>query len=175
MFTFFWSRSASIWAAALYILLGLVLVLFPGMTGTVFCWALAIAAAVYAIGRLVRWFQGRKAGTASAADLLLGIIFLVLCLFCLLRPASVLSFLPLVLGIVLLLDGIGKLPLAIDAGRDKDRLFWPLLISALLPLLLGILIVINPFGAAKAVLMFFGVSLIADGVCDLVAAISARR
>ena len=165
MFTFFWSRSASIWAAALYILLGLVLVLFPGMTGTVFCWALAIAAAVYAIGRLVRWFQGRKAGTASAADLLLGIIFLVLCLL----------FLPLVLGIVLLLDGIGKLPLAIDAGRDKDRLFWPLLISALLPLLLGILIVINPFGAAKAVIMFFGVSLIADGVCDLVAAISARR
>ena len=88
MFTFFWSRSASIWAAALYILLGLVLVLFPGMTGTVFCWALAIAAAVYAIGRLVRWFQGRKAGTASAADLLLGIIFLVLCLFCLLRPCG---------------------------------------------------------------------------------------
>ena len=37
MFGFFWTRSASPGLAVLYMVLGLVLLLFPEMTGTVRC------------------------------------------------------------------------------------------------------------------------------------------
>ncbi len=36
MFQFFWSRTASVWIAVLYIALGLPLLLFPAASGSVF-------------------------------------------------------------------------------------------------------------------------------------------
>ena len=39
----------------------------------------------------------------------------------------------------------------------------------------GIVLIANPFGAAKAVIVFFGVSLLLDGILDLVTAIQTRR
>lgn len=42
MLQFFWNRSASVWTAALYLLLGLLLLLFPAESGTLLsgCFAL---------------------------------------------------------------------------------------------------------------------------------------
>ena len=54
MFGYFWSRNATLGMAALYLALGVVLALFPGMSGTVFCWGLAAGAAIYAMGALWR-------------------------------------------------------------------------------------------------------------------------
>ena len=34
---FFWSRTASVWIALLYMLLGIPLLLFPGISGSVIC------------------------------------------------------------------------------------------------------------------------------------------
>ena len=43
-------------------------------------------------------------------------VFFVLCIFCFVRPDVILSFLPLTLGIVILVDGIGKLRPAVRYG-----------------------------------------------------------
>lgn len=45
MFQFFWSRTASVWIAILYMALGLPLLLFPAISGSVFVWSLAAGAA----------------------------------------------------------------------------------------------------------------------------------
>ena len=58
MFGYFWSRNATLGMAALYLVLGVVLTLFPGMSGTVFCWGLAAGAAIYAMGALWRFLPG---------------------------------------------------------------------------------------------------------------------
>lgn len=175
MVQFFWSRSASIWIAVLYILLGLLLLLFPGVTGTVFVWALAAGAAAYGLSHLWRYFQSTKDGTPSVGELFLGVISLAFALFAILRPAVILSFLPFVLGGLLLLDGIGKVPLAIQAFRIRDALRVPVCISALLPLLVGVLLVFNPFSAAKMTIMIFGITLILDGASEFYSAITARK
>ena len=47
MFQFFWTRAASVWVAALYIAMGVLLFAFPAATGTFFVWALAGGAAAY--------------------------------------------------------------------------------------------------------------------------------
>ena len=87
----------------------------------------------------------------------------------------VLSFLPIALGIMLLVDGIGKMPLAVDAlSVYSPYRFW-VLISAVLPLILGIVLLVNPFRAAKAAIMFFGISILADGLFELITYIQQRR
>lgn len=110
---FFWSRTASVWIALLYIILGLPLLLFPGASGSVFVWALAAGAAVYALSHLWRYIQARKLEQASGGDLFLAILPLAFAIFSISWPQAILSFLPLVLGALLLVDGVGKAPLAI--------------------------------------------------------------
>ncbi|HIR28990.1 MAG TPA: DUF308 domain-containing protein [Candidatus Choladousia intestinigallinarum] len=167
MFDFFWNRKATMWSSWVYIVIGLILVLFPGISGAIFCWGLGIAALVYGAGRLFNWNKLRNAGYKVNGEAVVGVILVLIALVCFFRPASILSFLPLTLGLVLILDGAGKIPLAMEAFRQKAPYSGMGLLSAALPLLLGIVLVMNPFGAAKTVIMAFGVFLLIDGVSDL--------
>ena len=74
MFGYFWSRNATLGMAALYLVLGIVLLLFPGMSGTVFCWGLAAGAGLYAAGNFWRWHQGKKQGYSLPGLLLAGLL-----------------------------------------------------------------------------------------------------
>lgn len=172
---FFWSRTASVWIALLYMALGIPLLLFPGFSGSVFVWALAGGAAVYGISHLWRYLQARKSGQASGGDLFLTVLPLAFSIFSIAWPQAILSFLPLVLGSLLLVDGVGKLPLVIAATQSRTSVFLPLLLSSLIPLILGLLLVINPFHAAQIVIMVFGAALLADGISDLTTALMARK
>lgn len=172
MFEFFWVRAASMWIAAAYVLMGVLLLLFPGVSSTVFVWALAAGAAVYGASHLWRYVQARRAGQANGGDLFLSILPAV---FALLRPQAILSVLPLVLGALLLVDGVGKLPLAIAAVRERFPSMIPLLLASLLPIVLGALIVANPFSTMRIVVMVFGLSLVADGVSDFATVLSEKR
>ena len=175
MFQFFWTRSASIWISILYMALGLPLLLFPGISGTIFVWALSAGAAVYAASHLFRYLQSRKAGEGSGGDLFLTVLPLAFSLFALFWPQAILSFLPLVLGALLLVDGVGKIPLVIAAVQVKSTVLIPLLLSSLIPVILGILLVVNPFHAAQLVIMIFGAALLADGISDLITALMSRK
>lgn len=170
MFQFFRVGSTSKAAAILYIILGLMLIIFPGISGTVFCWGLAVAALGIAALRLSQYFRSKRDGYGNSGDLIVGIIFAFLGLICLLRADLVLSLLPLTLGIVLLVSGIFKIPAAVEMYQNRVPSYIPILVSCLIPLVLGIILISNPFGAAKGVITFFGISLIIGGVSDLGAA-----
>lgn len=172
---FFWSRTASVWIALLYMLLGIPLLLFPGISGSVFVWALAAGAAAYAISHLWRYIQERKTEQASGGDLFLTILPMSFAIFSILWPQAILSFLPLVLGALLLVDGVGKIPLVITAVKAKSSILIPLLLSSLIPAILGVLLVVNPFHAARLVIMIFGAALVADGISDLITALLSRK
>lgn len=155
--------------------LGLVLTFWPGMSGTVFCWGIAAALILYAAHSFWYFIKARNLGFTAGGTLVIGILCLAFGIFCFSRPYVVLSFLPIALGIMLLVDGIGKMPLAVDAlSVYSPYRFW-VLISAVLPLILGIVLLVNPFRAAKAAIMFFGISILADGLFELITYIQQRR
>lgn len=172
---FFWTRSACVWIAVLYMALGLPLLLFPAASGSVFVWSLAAGAAVYAVSHLWRYLQARKEGQTSGGDLFLFVLPLAFALFALSWPQTILSFLPLVLGALLLVDGVGKVPLILSSLQARPPVLIPLFLSALIPVALGSLLVLNPFHAAQLVIMVFGAALVADGVSDLITALMSRK
>lgn len=175
MVVYFWKRSASVWIALLYILMGGLLMAFPAATSTLFVWALAGGAASYGLSHLLRYGQDRKRGTESPAGLFLTVLPLAFTAFALVWPQALLSILPLVLGSLLLLDGVGKLPLAVTAVRAQSPDTVALLLSSLIPLVLGAVIVLNPFQTVQLVVAIFGLGLIADGIADFAALFTARR
>ena len=115
-------RTTSLWASVLYMALGLVLTFWPGMSGTVFCWGIAAALILYAAHSFWYFIKARNLGFTAGGTLGIGILCLAFGIFCFSRPYVVLSFLPIALGIMLLVDGIGKMPLAVDAlSAYRDR------------------------------------------------------
>ena len=79
------------------------------------------------------------------SNLLVGIINILLGIFIMLNPLTIINILNIGFGIGLLLEGINKLILYIKlkkAGEDSHRIF---LVSALLLIFMGIIIIINPF------------------------------
>lgn len=174
MLQFFWNRSASVWTAALYLLLGLLLLLFPAESGTLLVWVLCAITAVYGLGHLWRYLQKRRYGLPCGSEVFLTLFPLAFSAFALLRPQAVLSFLPLVLGALLALDGVGKLPPVVSALHRRSEDALPLVLSALLPLVLGIILLWDPYRAARTAIALFGAGLVAGGAGDLAAALLAR-
>ena len=121
-------RTTSLWASVLYMALGLVLTFWPGMSGTVFCWGIAAALILYAAHSFWYFIKARNLGFTAGGTLGIGILCLAFGIFCFSRPYVVLSFLPIALGIMLLVDGIGKMPLAVDAlSVYSPYRFWVLI------------------------------------------------
>lgn len=176
MFEFFWVRAASVWVAALYIAMGVLLFAFPAASSTFFVWALAGGAAAYGVSHLVRYLQKRKAaGKGNPGDLFLTVLPAAFSVFALVWPQTILAVLPLVLGSLLLVDGVGKLSLAITGLREQYPGMIPLALSSVVPIVLGALLVINPFAAVRIAVMVFGGALVADGVSDLATVILEKR
>ncbi|HIZ31482.1 MAG TPA: DUF308 domain-containing protein [Candidatus Fournierella merdipullorum] len=175
MFEFFWTRSASLWLAALYIAMGVLLLVFPAASSTLFVWTLAAGAAAYGVSHLVRYLQDRKADKGNPGDLFLTLLPAAFSAFALIWPQTILAVLPLVLGSLLLMDGVGKLPLAITGLREQFPGMIPLTLSAIVPIVLGAILVFNPFAAVRIAVMVFGGALVADGASDLATVILEKR
>lgn len=175
MFEFFWVRAASTWITALYVLMGALLLLFPGVSSTLFVWSLAIGAGAYGASHLWRYLQERKSQRANPGDLFLAVLPAAFAAFVLIWPRVILSILPLALGLLLLVDGVGKLPLAVTALREQYPSMIPLTLASVLPIILGLLIIVNPFTTVRIVIMVFGASLIADGASDFATLFMERR
>ena len=165
MFRFSQNFTTSFTGSVGMMLFGLILLLFPMGIAKIFVWLLAAGAIIWGGMHLWQYAQIKKLGGSGVFDLIVGGILLTFGLFCLLRPYSIMSMLPLALGILLLLDGLGKLP-AVQAAHQTSA-FLPVLLSALIPLVLGLIMILNPFGVTKFVIMYFGISLLVDGVLNL--------
>ena len=162
MFKFFRFGSAPATSSVLSIILGLILLIFPGISGAVFCWILAGAAFLSSAIRLRIYFNEKRSAFPFGC-----VLMAILGLICLFKAELVLSLLPMALGAVLLLLGIGKIPVALEMYREKMPSYILAIASTVVVLLLGIILIANPFGAAKAVIMFFGLSLVISAISDL--------
>ena len=60
MFQFFWIRNASVWSALIYIIIGIILTLFPGISGIIFVRTLAVISLIFAILNIYRYVKQKN-------------------------------------------------------------------------------------------------------------------
>ena len=146
--------------AIVAIVLGIVFVANPEGAGSVVCKVAGVAMLVLSAALLVRYFSAARLFPEnlifSAVLLLLGIFFIV-------KWGVVLTVIGLFFGIFLVIDGASKLRDGLDAMKAKTQGWWIWFLLALLTIVLGILVM---FG--ESVFTLLGVSLIVDGVSDIV-------
>lgn len=154
-------------SAVLCILLGLVLLIWPGTTTQIVCMSLGIVLLAYGIIQIVIYLFNRERTLISQGMMILGIIFAVVGVWILLTPEMIIMAVPVVVGVLIVIHGLHNVVQAIALQKDGYERWWLALIFGLLTVIFGGLLIYNPFGAVELVVRLIGIFLIYDGISDI--------
>ena len=166
---------AAIILSLLLCALGVVLMIWPGLSVTAIGIASGVMLIVLGLVKLLGYFSRDLYRLAFQFDLALGILLLVLGCVILSSPDRAMSFLCLVLGIAVMCEGLFKLQMALDARRFGLRTWWLMLIVAVLTGLVGVALTFRPVESAQTLTVLMGISLLAEGVLNLITALCAVK
>ena len=154
--------------ALVVIAIGVLFVLKPGTSGTWICYIVGAALCVSGVVRFITYFLGDFRKSFGSFDLVWGAALLLCGVYILVRPSLLYGLLTTAFAIFLVVDGVLKLQYAIDLYRMKAKCWWFVLAVALVMGVLGVVALFNPFATMVTLMTFLGITLIADGVMDLV-------
>lgn len=150
-----------------YIIIGMMLLIMPQTSLLWICYAFGAVVLVTGIVCLIQYARIRGTGFTAPFMLVGGVITAGLGIFTLAKPQVVASFLPIVFGIFILVDGLSRVGTAIDLAKRKGQKWWVLLLLSVVSVALGALLVLHPFDAAVSVVMVCGILLIVEGALNL--------
>ena len=150
-----------------YIVLGLMLLIVPERSLLMICYAFGAVVLITGIVCLVQYTRTRGQGFAAPFLLISGVITGALGVFTLLRPAVVASFLPVVFGLFIAVDGLNRISSGMTLAKRHARRWWVLVLLGLLSIALGVFLVWRPFDVAVSVVMLCGILLIVEGAMNL--------
>ena len=159
-------RRSSIAAAAVTVLVGILLVVWPNHSVDLICKILGVAVCVTGVIYILGWLSRRKEG-APIYFILPGVILIALGLWLVTMPESVVLLIQYLFGAILIFHGVIDLQGAMVLMRCRAPQRGIDLVLSILTVVLGILVIINPFGTFAALIMLIGIALIYDGVSDL--------
>lgn len=155
--------------AGLWILLGLALLLFPGLSSRIICYALGGLCLVWAVVKFIGYFARDPYRLAFQFDLALAVLCLILGLVLIFFSRAVLSMLPVIVGIFTVVSGVFKLQTAFEARRFGIA-SWPwLLVLSVVAIIAGALVIILPYQTAMFSIRLMGLAITVGGIEDLTA------
>ncbi len=147
--------------------LGLCLVLWPGISGEILCYVFGLVLLVAGVIQIRSYFRRGFAMLLRRYELPLGILDGILGLYFLSRPGNVLLLLPVIVGIIILVDSVFKLQSALELRQLGEGNWWSVLALALVNILLALFLLLNPFEGSMSLMVYLGISLIVEGIQGL--------
>ena len=153
----------------LYLALGIFLLMVPGTALNVVCYALGGVVLACAAVQLVRYFVVERGVFQSQLTLISGLVCLALGAFLIIRSDVVV--LPIVFGLFVIFDSLGRIQNALELRRCEYSSWKVFLLLAVLSVVLGIVMVVDPFGTMETLVMAIGLILILEGALNLLSAL----
>ncbi len=133
------------------------------------------AMAVFGVIKLIGYFSKDLYRLAFQYDLEFGILLIILGLVVLFRPDNFMNFICIVIGMVILLDGLFKIRIAMDSREFGIKSWWFVLMMAIFTGLVGAALVFDSARGAKILTVLLGISLLSEGILNLYTVISTVR
>lgn len=154
-------------SALICVILGLVLLIWPGTTTRIVCMVLGAALVLYGLAQLLIYvFTGEKS-IVSQGMLIFGIIFLVIGIWILLKPEMIIKAVPVIVGALITIHGIHNALQAVELKKNGYQKWWLAFLFAALTIILGIVLICIPFTVVDTIVRLIGIFLIYDGVSDM--------
>lgn len=153
-------------SAALYIVLGLILLIFPATTARTICYMVAGIAIVIGLVNLVVYFTRNITRNYYRNDFVMGLLLMFLGIFVIYKVDLVIALVPFIIGLCIIVSGLFKLQGALDVQRMGGNAVL-ILGVAVVNVVIGILMMINPFESALLLYRLLGAGLLFSGMTDL--------
>lgn len=154
-------------SSLLLCVLGVVVMIWPSLSARIICYLFGGVMFFYGATKLWGYFSRDIYRLAFQFDLALGILLCIMGVIFILHPNAIISMFPVIIGLLVLIDGVFKVQTAFDAKRFGLREWWLILVGALLCAGLGLLLLFDPFAGSNWLMVLVGVSLLLDGVQNL--------
>ena len=133
------------------------------------------AMAAFGVIKLIGYFSKDLYRLAFQYDLEFGILLIILGLVVLFRPDNFMNFICIVIGVVILLDGLFKIQIAMDSRRFGIGGWWLVLAMAILTGVVGAALIFDSARGAEILTVLLGISLLSEGILNLYTVISTVR
>ena len=159
------------------VLIGLALIVFGVILFAYPVTTIATVLRVIGIGLLlvgaigIAAFFASKEETKSLRSLLVGIVEVVIGLVFLANPAFIASIYPVILGIVIVLDGLGSLIAALQMKKAGAQRWSLAAVLSAVTIIMGAIILFNPFSTAVVLIKVTGAVLCYDGIVGVIMAL----
>lgn len=159
----------------LLLLLGLFFILHPSEAGQYLGIVTGGSLILFGVIKLVGYFSRDLFRLAFQYDWQFGILLLVLGVIVLLHRESTINFLCTAGGVAILVEGLFKIQISLDARKFGITSWWTTAGVALLSCIAGILLILRPAAGASVLQVLFGIALALEGVLNLLVALSTVK
>lgn len=156
-------------------LMGLFLLIFPKTVGNVFANVLGIAMILFGVIKVIGYFSKDLFRLAFQYDLAFGILIILVGIATIHRPGELLEFLCMVIGVLILSDGLFKIQMSMDAKVFGIHKWWLILSLAVIAGVFGALLLFNPTEGSLVIMRLIGVALMAEGIMNLATVLTAVK
>lgn len=108
---------------------------------------------------------------AFSFELVQGILGVILGLAAMFNPDVIVSFLPFIVGIWIIGEGIIKFQFAFNIKGSQAGNWFILLLMSVLTIIFGFIVIFNPFGTAVAITTLAGIFLLVSEIANIIESI----
>ena len=155
------------------LILGIVLIVWPDLSGALMCYMLGGALILMGAIQLLIYLRGNRAELSGRFKMMMGVILALLGVWICAKPEIVLGLIPAVLGIVLLMHAVQDLSYTIQIKNSGVERWWVALIATLITFALAVFLIMHPFLAFEMAMIYIGIGLVYNGISDFVLVILA--
>ena len=142
------------------------MVLYPETSSKFITYLIAIITMLYGAYNLILYLKHRVA-FVYPSQLVKGLLGMCFGVLILIDPSVIMVSSPIVLGAIVIMDGVNKLQNAFDIRNMGFTRWWILVIMAVLVIIIGFMMIFYPLASLLSIIVFVGIGLLVNGVCDL--------
>lgn len=142
--------------SAIGVICGILLILFGGV-------------------KLVGYFSKDLYRLAFQYDFAFGILLMILGIVILVHPGSVMTFICITLGLVILTDGLFKIQIAMESRSFGLSKWWLILLLAIVTGVFGAALIVRPGEGSSVLVILLGISMLSEGILNLSTMLTAVK
>ncbi len=154
-------------SAVICVILGIVLLVWPGQSTQVVCMVLGIVLGGFGLIQIILYLATKEKTMISHSMMMLGVVLAVIGGWIVLKPETIIKAVPMIIGILIVIHGLHNAVQAIDLKKMQYDNWWVALLLSLLTVALGVVLICNPFTIVDTVVRIIGAFLVYDGLSDM--------
>lgn len=154
-------------SAVICVILGIVLLVWPGQSTQVVCMVLGIVLGGFGLIQIILYLATKEKTMVSHSMMMLGVVLAVIGGWIVLKPETIIKTVPMIVGILIVIHGFHNAVQAIDLKKMQYDNWWVALLLSLLTVALGVVLICNPFTIVDTVVRIIGAFLVYDGLSDM--------